>query len=422
MSFLNTLFSKAGKVNTGSGIPFQILTGESPLRSYSPVDLVRLNTNYVSICNGKNASTCASIPLKLYYANPGKEIKRTSYKSLSKREQSRIAKGLRIQKAADIVEIDQHPVLDLLSTINPGMNGFDFTQLVMQYLGLIGNCYVRIETVDGTPVALYPLVSEYVTVYADNSRDGGIQKYEYCLPDRKKIIYQPEEILHLKNIAPGNNIIGRGELEQCVSIVELFNHAIAYEAYLSKNNARPDMAIAYKNALNEKDLKEITKQWFRKFSGVHNSGKPVVTSGEFEVKNLGFNPRDMSYTALKDFCTTEIANSFGVNQAMLELNSANLASSLTAIQMYRIFTIYPKMAAYCQRLNEKIMPMYDNNLYVWFHEEAMEDPNRVSNVTQALQAGIMTVDEARDKLGMEPMGTIAGLEAGTVPDKPTVTV
>ena len=424
MSFLSNLLSNAGRVvvNNQPSNMFQIMQGESALRSYSPIDLVALNTNYVSICNGKNSSTCASIPLKLYYANPGKRIERTSYKSISKREQDRIAKGLRIQKAVEIVEIDEHPYLDLMANINPVMNGWDFTQLVMSYLGLIGNAYVRIEIVDGKPVALYPLVSEYVTVYASGTKDGTIQKYEYCLPNQEKKTFKPEEILHLKNIAPGNNILGRGELEQCVGVVELFNYAIAYEAYLSKNNARPDFAIAYKNALNEKDLKEITKLWFKKFAGVQNSGKPVVTSGEFDVKNLGFNPREMSYASMKDFCTTEISNAFGVNQAMLELNSANLASSLTAIQMYRIFTIYPKMAAYCQRLNEKILPMYDKNLYVWFHEEAMEDPNRVANVTQALQAGIMTVDEAREKLGMEPMGTIADLEAGTVPDKPTVTV
>ena len=418
MSFLSSLFSKAGRVqagNTGNAYNmFQIMTGDSPLRSYTPIDLVALNTNYVSVCNGKNASTCASIPLKLYYANPGKEIERTSYKTIPKRIQAGIAKGLRIQKEVEIVEIDEHPYLDLMTNINPGMNGWDFRNLCMSYLGLIGNCYVRIE-IDGTkPKALYPLVSEYVTVYASGSKDGVIQKYVYELPGEKKIGYKPEEILHLKNFAPGNNILGRGELEQCVSVVELFNHAVAYEAYLSKNNARPDMAIAYKNVLNAKDLREITKDWLKKFAGVQNTGKPVITSGEFDVKNLGFNPRDMGYTALKRFCTDEIANCFGVNQAMLELNSANLASSLTAIQMYRIFTIYPKMSAYCQRLNEKILPMYDKNLYVWFDQEELEDPNKVTNITAALAAGIITVNEARGMLGREPLSV--------QPVQPTVTV
>ena len=423
MPFLSNLFSKAGRVvvNNQPSNFFQVMSGESPLRSYSPVDLVALNNGYVGICNTRNAMTTASIPLKLYYKkSAGKVIERTSIKSLKRNEQKRIAKGLNItlKQAEEIVEIEEHPYLDLMSQVNPSWNGFDLTQQIQSYLGLIGNAYVEIISVDSKPVELHPLLSEYVTCFATNGRDGKITKYEYALPNTEKVSYKPEQILHFINYQPGSNIVGKGELEMCVTAAELFNYYLAYESYLNKNYGKPDFAIAYKNALNERDLKEITKLWFKKFSGVQNSGKPVVTSGEFDVKNLGFSPREMQFGAGKSFCQKEIANAFGIPEAFLELNSSNLASSLTAESMYYKYTIYPKMVKYVERLNERLLPLFDTSLYTWFEESQFDDPNKATNVREAFAAGIITLDEAREQMGYEPI-----VEGQVVPaPKPTVTV
>ena len=423
MSFLN-LFSKAGRVvvqNQPSNF-FQLIQGESPLRFYSPIDLVGLNSGYVGICNTRNAMTTASIPLKLYYKkSAGKVIERTSIKSIRRNEQIRIAKGLNLilKQAEEIVEIIEHPYLDLMSQVNPSWNGFDLTQQIQSYLGLIGNAYVEIIS-DGKPVELHPLLSEYITCFATNGRDGRITKYEYALPNTDKKDYKPEQILHFINYQPGSNIVGKGELEMCVTAAELFNYYLAYESYLNKNFGKPDFAIAYKNALNEKDLKEITKLWFKKFAGVQNSGKPVITSGEFDVKNLGFSPREMQFGAGKSFCQKEIANAYGIPEAFLELNSSNLASSLTAESMYYKYTIYPKMVKYVERLNERLLPLFDTGLYTWFEESQFDDPNKASNVREAFAAGIITLDEAREQMGYEAI--VEGQEIPTPAPKPTVTV
>lgn len=414
MSIFNSLFRKSGQVNVSNsninqnigGNWFNIICGESAIRQYSSIDLVALNTNYVSICNKLNAHTCASIPLKLYYVNNGKPIEKTPHRKLGKVMQKNIAKSLniRLKTTNEIVEVEEHPFIDLMDRINEGTNGFDFTSLNQQYLGLIGNSYVRIEVdTKGKPIALYPLLGEYMVVIADNAKDGKISRYEYKLPNTNMVSYKPEEILHFKNVAPGSNILGRAELEECIVAAELYNFALAYESYLSKNNGRPDFAISYKQAINEKDMKEIYKQWQKRFSGVNNSGKPVVTSGEFDVKNLGFNPKDMSYSSMKQFCINAIGNAYGIPAAILDLNSANLASSLTAMQMYKQLNILPRMSQYCQKINERLMPMYDSNLYVWWYDDVLENPNVVTNTVNALGAGIIDRNEARERLGYEVM-------------------
>lgn len=425
MSIIESLLQKSGYVkidnsNNSSQYAsfFNIIYGDKTVKSYSSQELVALNTNYVSICNKKNAVTCASIPLKLYYINKGKKIERTHFKNISKKHALKLAKQWRIQLKANenIVEIEDHPYLDLMNNVNTEMNSFDFTALNQMYLGLIGNAYVRIEfDKENKPINLYPLLGEYITCFASNGKDGVISKYEYALPGENKVTYKADEILHFKNYAPGSNIVGRGELEECVSVVELFNYAMGYESYLGKNNGRPDFAIAYKNQLNEKDLKEVYKQWMKRFGNINNSGKPVITGGEYDIKNLGFNPKDMSYSALKTFCINEIGNAYGIPEAILFLNNANLASAQVAMQMYKQLTIYPKMFQYVQKINEKLMPMYDSNLYVGFETDSeIEDLNKVTNISNALSAGIISRDEAREMLGLEKDGDNSGDSSGDI--------
>ena len=208
--------TKAGKVKTDSNpySTFDIISGKSVENNYSSKQLIQLNGNYATICNIKNANTLASIPLKLFYVSD-KEITRTPYKSITFEKQEEIAKSLKINiKGQNIVEIIDHPVLDLLQKVKPGWNGFDLRSVIAQYLGSIGNSYVEIIEEDGVPIELHPLLAENVTIKASSGIDGVVTGYEYCL-DKKVINYKPEQIIHFLNYMPGNNMIGRGELELC---------------------------------------------------------------------------------------------------------------------------------------------------------------------------------------------------------------
>ena len=333
---------------------------------YSAQELIKLNKNWIYICNFKNASTCASVPLKLYYNSNGKSIEKTPHRKIDKKTFNILRKELnkKTLELDDIVEIIEHPVLDLLYKINDSMNYIDFVQLVQGYCGLIGNSYVRIELTNGVPSALYPLLSEYVSVICDKATRQ-VTKYIYKV-NNDTVTYQPDEILHFVNYCPGDITIGRGDLEACVDAAMRYNYYDAYENYLNRNNARPDFIINYKNNINEKDYKEVYRQFTKRFGSVKNAGKPIVTTGEMNIQNIGLAPRELQYSLGRAEAQKVICAVFGVPEALVELNSANLASSLSANNMYNKYTIYPKMTALVEKLNEKLLPMYDSNLFLWF--------------------------------------------------------
>ena len=406
--FLSRFTSKAGTVATEGQGPilnsFQIINGKEYEQNASPINLIKLNTGWVAIANSKNASTCASIPLKLYYKNSGgKDLQVTSYKRLSDKSLNKLCKSsnIIIKQEDTVEEIIEHPLLSLLKNINPTQNYTDFAEIVFQYQGLIGNSYVLIVKEGDIITELIPLLSEYVVPVATGKTQGRITGYIYK-PEKIEYRYKPEEILHFVNYQPGNMLIGRGNLESCLSAQERYLYIDAYEKYLGLNNSRPDFAVNYKNKLNEKDMKDLYRQWNKRFGGVQNSGRVAVTSGEMEIKNLGFAPKDMQYQVARSWSMKEIAAAYGVPLSLLQTEDVNYANANAAFNQYLKLTIYPLMSKYCEKFNETIVPSYDSNLFLWFEENYTQDPKeQYANAISAFGAGVVSKNEAREMIGME---------------------
>jgi len=410
---------KAGVItsqdNTVSSYDFNIIAG-SPCKSndFSPINLISLNTGWINFCNTKNANTCSSVPIKLYYKNPGRELEMTAYKSLSKNQVKGICKSANIvlKEQEDIQEIIEHPILNLFKNINDTMNYYDWCSLNFQYQGLIGNSYNEIVyDSDGLPIALNPLLGEFISITGTGKNQGKILNYIYK-PDGNTVkTYKPEDILHFANYAPANNLIGRGELEFCYSAQERFMYMDAYEKYIAANNGRPDIAVAYKNRLSEKDLKDQYRQWNKKFGGVQNSGKVAVTSGDMTITNLGFAPKDMQFGNGRTWALKEICAAYSIPEALVSVTDVNRANSVEATNHYLRYCIYPKMVKFCSKINEQLIPLYDPNLFVWLEETYLENPiDKNSNTIQLYEAGIIDKNEARSAVGYEDDGLDDGTE------------
>lgn len=397
--------TKAGIVQSAEQIinPFQIINGTSYQQNLNPLNLIKFNSGWVSTCNDKNARTLASIPLKLYYKNvTSNELKLTSHKRLDNKQSSKICKAIGMTKEIEIDEITEHPILQLFEKINPVLNYYDFTEIVQSYEGLIGNAYVQIiKNKEGMPTELIPLLSEYVRPVAETINSGKILYYLYK-PANVEYKFSTDEIIHFAQYTAGNLLIGKGDLEKCFSAQERMCYYDNFEKFLGVNNSRPDFAVNYKNRLAENDLRDIYRQWNKRFGGVQNSGKVVVTSGDMEIKNLSMSPKELQYEVGRKWSQKEICSAFGVPIALVDTENVNYANAASATNFYLRYTIYPKMAKYCSKFNESFVKTYDPNLFVWFPEEYLEDPvQKTASIISMYNAGIISNEEARSGLGYE---------------------
>jgi HK97 family phage portal protein len=291
------------------------------------------------------------------------------------------------------------------SDTQPGWE--DMTKNSIEYLGLIGNAYWKIELdTNGLPARLIPLQAEQMQVGVDKYGIPAEYIYQPTLQGGnaqvEQVRYKPSQIIHYMNRSPGNTLysLGKGKLEACIDAASLYQFMDSYEQYLNRNMARPDVVVSYKGAPSEAEMKAVMAMWNKAFRGEQNSGKPLVTSGDVDVKNLGFAPRDMQFQIGRQWAKKVILATYGVPEALVEINDANYASSYSAMSHFTEYTIHPELSAYLAVFNRRVTRLYDPNLVLWYDEQVASDPQTQSAIVNtSFVNGIISRGEAREALG-----------------------
>jgi len=394
---------------------WQFFFGQSSNKYYSPKQLLQYNTGWVFVCNNRNAMTISTIPYKLYYRNKsGKSLKYAKGKAISNKQMKFLEKTTQKEMSGNVLEIEEHDVLELLHNPNPRMNYTDFTGMIQSYLGLIGNSYVyKQRDKTGKVIALYPLLSENVSavVQENGFGYGDILNYKYTSTfnqstslEERVMNIPTEDIIHFLNYQPGNALYGKGELEAAICCAEREFYYDQTENYLNRNNARPDFLVTYKNGMTENQQKEIQRLWFKKYGTPMNAGKPMVTNGDVDVKQLNFSPRDMQYVMGRTEVRREVCAVFGVPNSLVDINDANRASAQSGLDYYKQTTVLPKLQKFLEKLNEQLVEDYDENLFVWFDGDMIisSDEKEAAEIDRIyLDEGIYGATYVRNRLGIE---------------------
>jgi HK97 family phage portal protein len=316
-----------------------------------------------------------------------------------------------------MVELIDHPFLTLMNSVSDIYDSYTLMENTEAYLGLLGNAFWRVEKDQtGKPVSIEVLPAEYVSVLVD--KDNKITGYRLQIDGtgyRRE--YAKDEVVHFKMPAPGafrrvninlngpTGLYGMGHLEGCLAEAQLLESINTYERTLMDNHGRPDFVVHYtQGQLEETQQKKLTKQWNSIFKGLRNQGKPAILDNQFEIKELGFNPKDLQYQEGKKWLRNAICNSFGINENLVSVENANRASSETAIEQYYHFTILPKLRRIQEVINAGILNMYDDGLWMVFDDPRPENGESVTKKETAdIANGIRSINEIRQERGMDPI-------------------
>lgn len=412
--------TKAIPANAGLSLESYVMAPKT--LQNNPEALIALNKGYVWTCNRINSSTVASCKYKLFTTSTKGQKSLGDWIStayMTNRQKQWIKQSVNhqnIRTATEIIEIVDHPFLDLMEAVANTVDSFTLLEITEQYLGLIGNAfwYVRKDG-SGQPIDIEVLPAEYVMVKMDvDNKIIGYREQINGTGYRRE--FEKDEILHFKQPAPGafrriainldapTGLYGMGSLEACLDEARLMESINTYEKALMDNNGRPDFVVKYMNGqLEEKQMLKLTKQWNQIFRGFKNAGKVSIMDNQFEIQEMGFNPKDMQYLEGKKWLRTSISNAFGVQETFLSTENANRASSETSIEQYYRFTILPKLRRMQEVINSVLLPMYDDNLWMCFDDPVPENYDAViRKETADISLGIISINELRVSRGLDP--------------------
>ena len=318
--------------------------------------------------------------------------------------------------------LEEHPLIELLNRPNPLQSYSEFFSSLYGYLLLSGNSYVlKVGSELGAPKELHHLRPDRINI--KGSGNPIPDRYDYMINGRVEQSFEVDqdtgfsELKHIKLWNPLDDYYGCSPLSAAATEVDQHNMAGKHNVNLLANGARPSGAVIFKPRdeagfamnLTDSQRQQLLTDLNNRFSGAGNAGRPMLLEGDFDWKEMGLSPKDMDFLNLKHLSATEIAMCFGVPSQLVGVPDAQTYANVAEarLALYEE-TIIPYLYKIASDLNEWLVPMFGDRLNLEFDIDSIpalsERRKKIyENVTSAVREGIMTRNEARERIGLEPV-------------------
>lgn len=330
-------------------------------------------------------------------------------------------------------EIDEHPLLDLLTKPNPMNGGAEFWEAFYAFLMLAGNSYIEYVRPRGKSTAeLWALRPDRMSVIAGPYGTPSAYRYEV---NGQRIDWQVDprtgkaDVLHVREFNPLNDWYGLSRVEPSAYGVDRHNAAAQHNKALLDNGARPSGALVFKpvgtgenmQSAPEEVVKEAEERLQERYSGPANAGRPMVFGGNVEWEQMGLTPKDQDFGQGKDDAARDICSGFGVPYLLLVRGDATYNNVREAKLELWTGTCLHLIDRALDRLNAWLVPYYGEGLRLDIDRDAIDalEPLRQQkreSIVTLFDKGIVTRNEAREALQYDewPDGQVAKVDASVL--------
>ena len=318
--------------------------------------------------------------------------------------------------------LENHELISLLQRPNPLQSGVEFFSSLYSYLMISGNTYIVRDSDALRPAReLYLLRPDRMRVNASESMIP--DAYEYVVDGRVLKSYPVDptngmsQIKQTKLWSPLDDFYGLSPIMASAYNIDQHNLAGLHNVALLKNGCTPSGMLKFEptdetgmsTELTDEQRARLLEDLEFRFQGTHNSGRPMLLEGNFTYQQLGLNPKDMDFLELLNLSAREIALCFGVPAQLIGIPDSQTYSNMeTAKLALYEETVIPLLKRVESDLNEYLAPLYNGDIHIQYDINsipAMSEKTKqtYANVQGAVTAGILTRNEAREKLGLDPI-------------------
>jgi HK97 family phage portal protein len=307
----------------------------------------------------------------------------------------------------ELVEIETHPLLDLLDAFNPTTTQSDGFYLTEAHLDLTGDSIWYLENgASGLPTAIYLLRPDQVELKL--ASDGSVLAYVEKKTVNGKTIettYEPEEILHIKVPNPMNQYRGASVVEGIAASLDIDTNILEASKSFYLNGMMTQFMLTTDSKLTQDQLKKLKTELRAAYAGSKNFWKVPIFGGGIKPETVQMSSRDAQQIDQQAWLRDKIMAAFKNTKISLGIvEDVNKASGESSLLNWKQSTIKPKMCRIVDALNEYLVPRYGDNLVLGFKDPVPEDMTRkVTDATALYGAGIITQDEARELVDFDAL-------------------
>lgn len=228
-------------------------------------------------------------------------------------------------------------------------------------------------------------------------------------PDRYYLHGSPvsaHDVVHVqRGVDPFNPRRGLGVVEQHLRSLQRIGLQETYESdSLSKAGVPSVVVIAPQKDMTKEQADAAAESWMQKYSGER---RPAILPNGTDVKTLSWNPSDQEMTVARQLSLTDLANLMNLDAFWLGApNSSHQYKSAGPMFTTLIKTSLARVLMPFEDVWSRVFTPYGSEVRFDRLELTRDDfGSEVISGRQAIDGGLMTVDEWRERQGLTPIGS-----------------
>jgi HK97 family phage portal protein len=318
------------------------------------------------------------------------------------------------------VELDDTDLGNLLARPNPHFSLDTLLSYLSVCLHVDGNAYWRKlragDPLTGEVVQLWPIAPSRMTVRTDSGTGDFITAYRYYYSLSEYIDLPPSDVVHFRyGLDDRDHRLGLAPLKQLAREVSSDNQATRYADRLLANLAVNGLTLTFDKeapAINQQTADELKARVQAAYGGDNVGGTAVLSPGA-QLHALGFSPEQMDMKTLHRVPEERISAVLGVPAIVAGLGAGLDRSTFSNVREAReMFTeakLIPLWRSIASEITLQLVPDFTNDTSTLVDFDTSEvrafadDENAEAiRLKTLVEAGIISVDEARAEIGYEP--------------------
>lgn len=305
-------------------------------------------------------------------------------------------------------EIDNHEILSILRYPNKVMSGKDLLMAWSIYLNVTGNCFFALTDIrrNGRPKGIFPLRPDRVEIIPDELKY--ILGYEYKV-NNKSFNLQPEEVIHFKFFHPCNDFYGLSPVQVGSSVIDTENYAESWNRNALKNDAVPGGAFVSDSELSDNTRNSLKTEIKSTMQGYESARRPLVLEGGVKWVTMALTAREMDYSNLRKMNRETICALYNVPPILVGiLDRSTYSNYEQAVKTFWQDCVIFHLTKFRDKMNMELVPRWGGDLELDYDvsgvtalQESQDSLHR--RLRDSVKQGILTINEARQSLGFDPV-------------------
>lgn len=300
----------------------------------------------------------------------------------------------------------EHPVFNILNRrANPFVDAFKWRENVEQQCLNFGDSYsFMTRDTSFRPDAVFLLDTARMKT---DIKDSGEPIYIYRQNNGQEVRYNQSQIFHLSAFGP--------TVYQGYSLIELFRAATAlglsqqqFSNSFIENGVHTSGVVTHPNTLGDKAKENLKNQFSQKFSGSRNAGRVLIFEEGMEWQTMSMPLKDAEFLSGRVFQIDEMARILNMPPHKLKNLAKATFSNIEHQQIEWVTdTIRPWFERWEMAVNTQMLTPIEQKKGFVEHDVNQLLRGDMKSTMESLRVGrftgILNADEARAKLGMNPI-------------------